>query len=174
MEKNFKQILNDISTFVFDVDGVLTDGSVVLMPDGEQVRTMNIKDGYALQLAVKKGYNVVIISGGKSEAVRSRLMKLGIKDIYLGAGNKLEVFEDHLLVSGLSASEILYMGDDIPDYEVMTRVALPTCPNDSASEIMEISKYVSQKKGGHGCVRDVIEQVLRVHGKWADKDGLVW
>src|SRR5689334_22572450 len=132
MELNFKQHLKNISTFIFDVDGVLTDGTVMLMADGEQVRKMNIKDGYAMQLAVKKGFNVVIISGGKSEAVRKRLQLLGIKDIYLGVVNKLEIYEDYIASNHINSAQVLYMGDDIPDYETMTKVAVATCPNDAA------------------------------------------
>lgn len=175
MEKsNFKQLLNQITTFIFDVDGVLTDGSVTLMPNGEQVRKMNIKDGYALQLAIKKGYRVIIISGGKSEAVRLRLQGLGINEVYLGAHNKLEILEERLLDKEFSLEQILYMGDDIPDYEVMSKVAVAACPADAAPEIKALSTYISQRNGGEGAVRDVIEQTLRLHGKWLDKDGFVW
>ncbi|MBL7883781.1 MAG: HAD-IIIA family hydrolase [Bacteroidia bacterium] len=172
--ENFKTKLTRIKAFIFDVDGVLTDGSVTLMPDGEQVRVMNIKDGYALQLAVKKGYKIAIISGGKSEMVRKRLNGLGITDIYLGAHTKIDVYKELLEIHQLKEEEILYMGDDIPDYEVMKRVGVPTCPNDSAQEIKDISIYVSHQKGGKGAVRDVIEQVLKVQSKWLDNEGFVW
>lgn len=172
--ENFKTKLTRIKAFIFDVDGVLTDGSVTLMPDGEQVRVMNIKDGYALQLAVKKGYTIAIISGGKSEMVRKRLNGLGITDIYLGAHTKIDVYKELLEIHHLKEEEILYMGDDIPDYEVMKRVGVPTCPNDSAQEIKDISIYVSHQKGGKGAVRDVIEQVLKVQNKWLDNEGFVW
>jgi 3-deoxy-D-manno-octulosonate 8-phosphate phosphatase (KDO 8-P phosphatase) len=168
MELNFKQHLNNITTFIFDVDGVLTDGTLTLMPDGEQVRKMNIKDGFAIDLAIKKGYRIAVISGGKSEAVRKRLELLGVKDIYLGVHRKLDIYEDYLASNNLNISEILYMGDDIPDYETMAKVRIATCPNDAAPEIKRICIYVSGKKGGEGCVRDVIEQVLRVQGKWDD------
>lgn len=174
MEVNFKERLKDITTFIFDVDGVLTDGSVTVMPDGEQVRSMNIKDGYALQLAVKRGYKVIIISGGKSEGVRKRLKGLGIKDIYLGIHTKTEAFEDVLLTYDIKPSQILYMGDDIPDYEVMRKCGVATCPNDAAHEIKDISIYISDKPGGKGCVRDVIEQVLLVQGQWMVGDAHVW
>jgi 3-deoxy-D-manno-octulosonate 8-phosphate phosphatase (KDO 8-P phosphatase) len=166
MQKNFKQLLNDVSTFAFDVDGVLTDGSLILMPDGEQVRTMNIRDGYAIQLAVKKGYKVVIISGGKSEAVRTRLTKLGVKDIYLGIQDKADTLDEFLLTYNIKPENVLYMGDDMPDYEVMKKVGIRTCPNDAVSEIRSMCIYVSDKKGGKGCARDIIEQVLKVQGKW--------
>lgn len=166
MKKNFKQLLNDVTVFVFDVDGVLTDGSLLLMQDGEQVRKMSIKDGYALQLAVKKEYKIAVISGGKSEAVRTRLSKLGIYDVYLGVENKIDAFDEFILTHHIQPEHILYMGDDMPDYEVMKRVGVPTCPNDAVSDIKAISIYVSDKNGGKGCVRDVIEQVLKVQGKW--------
>lgn len=172
--ENFKTKLNHIKAFIFDVDGVLTDGSVTLMPDGEQVRVMNIKDGYAIQLAVKKGYKIAIISGGKSEMVRKRMNGLGVTDVYLGIHTKIDTYKEYIEINNLSPEQILYMGDDMPDYEVMKRVGVPTCPNDSAQEIKDISIYISQQKGGKGAVRDVIEQVLKVQGKWMDQDGFVW
>lgn len=172
--ENFKSRLTRVKAFIFDVDGVLTDGSVTLMPDGEQVRVMNIKDGYALQLAVKKGFKIAIISGGRSEMVRKRLNNLGITDVYLGAHTKIEQYAELLELYGLHPDEVLYMGDDIPDYEVMKKVGVPTCPKDSAPEIKNICLYVSDKNGGKGAVRDVIEQVLKVQNKWMDGDGFVW
>jgi len=172
--ENFKTKLTRVKAIVLDVDGVLTDGSVTLMPDGEQVRVMNIKDGYALQLAVKKGYKVAIISGGRSEMVRKRLNGLGITDIYLGAHTKIDVYKELLEIYSLTDDEILYMGDDIPDYEVMKRVGVPTCPNDAAQEIKDICLYVSYNKGGKGAVRDVLEQVMKVQNNWFDDDGFVW
>ncbi len=164
--ENFKVKLNRVKAFIFDIDGVLTDGSVTLMPDGEQLRAMNIKDGYAIQLAVKKGYKIAVISGGKSESVRKRLNGLGVYDVYLGCDNKIETYNEFILTYEINPDEILYMGDDVPDYEVMKRIGVPTCPSDSAQEIKDISIYVSAKKGGKGCVRDVIEQVMRVQGNW--------
>ena len=172
--ENFKTKLNRVKAFIFDVDGVLTDGSVTLMPDGEQVRIMNIKDGYALQLAVKKGYIVAIISGGRSEMVRKRLNGLGISDVYLAIESKIDTYKELLEIHELEPDEVLYMGDDIPDYEVMKRVGIPTCPADSAQEIKDISIYVSSQKGGKGAVRDVIEQTMKVQGLWKDHDGFVW
>lgn len=172
--ENFKTRLTRVKAFIFDVDGVLTDGSVTLMADGEQVRMMNIKDGYAMQLAVKKGYKVAIISGGRSEMVRKRLNGLGITDIYLGAHTKIDQYSELLTLYGLRPEEILYMGDDIPDYEVMKQVGVPTCPKDSAPEIKNLCIYISDKNGGRGAVRDVIEQVLKVQNKWMDDDGFVW
>ena len=172
--ENFKTKLTKVKAFIFDVDGVLTDGLVTLMPDGEQVRTMNIKDGYALQLAIKRGYKIAIISGGKSEMVRKRLNGLGITDVYLGVYTKIKTFKEYIETNNINTNEILYMGDDMPDYEIMKIVGIPTSPADSAPEIKDISIYVSQHAGGKGCVRDVIEQVLRVQNKWLDKDGFVW
>jgi 3-deoxy-D-manno-octulosonate 8-phosphate phosphatase (KDO 8-P phosphatase) len=172
--ENFKTRLTKIKAFIFDVDGVLTDGSVILMPDGEQVRTMNIKDGYALQLAVKKGLKVCIISGGRSEMVRKRLNGLGISDVYLGCSEKLDAFNEFIAINELQPDEIVYMGDDMPDYDVMKRVGVPVCPEDSAPEIKNISIYISDKRGGKGAVRDIIEQVLKAQGKWYDKEGFVW
>ena len=168
MEKNYKELMPQISTFVFDVDGVLTDGTVTIFPNGELVRKMNIKDGYALKTAIDKGYRVCIISGGTNEGVRSRLQGLGVKDIYLGAHNKIDQLEEYLTLNNLTPQEVLYMGDDIPDLQVMQQVALAACPKDAVPEIQDISIYISQKKGGQGCVRDVIEQVLKVQDKWKD------
>ncbi|MFP2994569.1 HAD-IIIA family hydrolase [Spongiivirga sp. MCCC 1A20706] len=166
MEKNYKEYLEHITTFIFDVDGVLTDGTVMITTDGELLRSMNIKDGYALKTATTKGFNVCIISGGTNEGVRERLNNLGIKDIYLGAHHKTEQLKEYFEMKNIMAENVLYMGDDIPDEPVMRLVGLPTCPQDAVPEIKNIAKYVSHKDGGKGCVRDVIEQVLRVQGKW--------
>lgn len=163
---NILALFKPISTFVFDVDGVLTDGTVQLLPNGEQSRRMNIKDGYALQLAVKKGYRVVIISGGKSESVVSRLQGLGIKDIYTGVLDKQEKLQDYAFENDLKWEEILFMGDDIPDYRAMQLVGLPVCPADAAPEIKSICRYVSPVNGGFGCVREVIEKVLKLNDHW--------
>ena len=166
MEKSYKEIMPQINTFIFDVDGVLTNGVVTVTSNGELVRNMHTKDGYALKIAVDAGYNVCIITGGNNEGVRVRLSGLGIKDIYLGAHNKLNYFYEYIEKHNLKPENILYMGDDIPDFPVMKKVGLPCCPKDAVPEIQDISTYVSQKKGGKGCVRDVIEQVLKVQGKW--------
>ena len=165
MKKNFKERLNDVKCFVLDVDGVLTDGSLAVMP-GELIRTMNIRDGYAMHEAVKAGYCVVIISGGKSESVRTRLNNLGITDVFLGVTNKVDYLNEIKSKYNLQAENILYMGDDLPDYEAMKMCGVPTCPQDAAFEIRELAVYVSDKSGGKGCVRDVIEQTMRLHGKW--------
>ncbi|KZS38536.1 3-deoxy-D-manno-octulosonate 8-phosphate phosphatase [Aquimarina aggregata] len=166
MEKSYKEYLQHITTFIFDVDGVLTDGTVLVHTDGQLLRTMNIKDGYALKAAVQQGFNVCIISGGKNEGVRQRLKNLGIKDIYLGAHQKVEQLEEYLKLHDIKMQNVLYMGDDIPDIPVMKMIGLPSCPQDAVAEVKEVSKYVSYKKGGKGCVRDVIEQVLKVQEKW--------
>jgi 3-deoxy-D-manno-octulosonate 8-phosphate phosphatase (KDO 8-P phosphatase) len=166
MEKSYKQIMPQITTFIFDVDGVLTNGIVHITSNGELLRNMNIKDGYAIKTALKLGYKICIISGGTNKGVKSRLQELGVTDIYLGTYNKIEQFEDFLNGYNIKPENVLYMGDDIPDYEVMQLAALPCCPKDAVAEIQAISKYISQKKGGNGCVRDVIEQVLKVQGNW--------
>ena len=166
MEKSYKEIMPRITTFIFDVDGVLTDGTVTVFPNGELIRKMNTKDGYALKTAVDMGYNVCIITGGTNSAIKSRLAGLGITDIYLGSHNKVEQLEEYLMINEISAENVLYMVDDIPDYPPMEMVGLPTCPKDAVPEVQNISKYVSQKRGGKGCVRDVIEQVLKVQDKW--------
>ncbi|CAM1365560.1 3-deoxy-D-manno-octulosonate 8-phosphate phosphatase [Tenacibaculum litopenaei] len=168
MEKSYKELLPQIDTLIFDVDGVLTNGMVTIMPSGELIRHMNIKDGYALKAAVKAGYRVCIISGGKNEGVRTRLANLGIQDIYLGAHNKMEQYTELVEKYQLNPANVMYMGDDIPDYPVMAKVGMPCSPNDGVREIKQVSKYISDKKGGEGCVRDIIEQVLRVQGKWDD------
>ncbi len=166
MEKSYKEIFHQITTFVFDVDGVLTNGIVHIMTDGELVRHMNVKDGYAIKTAIDKGYAIAIISGGNNEGVRTRLSGLGIKHIYLEIHNKLAAFEAYCKSNDINPKNILYMGDDIPDAEVMKIVGLACAPQDADSEIQQIAKYISHKKGGEGCVRDVIEQVLRVQDKW--------
>ncbi len=168
MEKSYKEHLNNISTFVFDVDGVLTDGSIQISTKGELLRTMNIKDGYAMKQAQKSGYTICIISGGKNEGVRKRLRDLGITDIYLGVDDKVEQMDEFFDIYSIKPEEVLYMGDDIPDYYPMKLIGLPCCPQDAAPEIKDISLYVSHKKGGEGCVRDVIEQVMKVQGKWIE------
>lgn len=166
MESNFKEKLKKVNTFIFDVDGVLTDGSLLVMPDGEFLRRMNIKDGYAMALAVKRGYRIAIISGGHSSGVPVRLKRLGIEEVFMGVENKLVVYEQLLEKYNLTDEQILYMGDDIPDLPLIKRCGVPTCPADAVTEILQKSIYVSSREGGQGCVRDVIEQVLRLHGNW--------
>ncbi|MEN8880677.1 MAG: HAD-IIIA family hydrolase, partial [Polaribacter sp.] len=157
MELSYKQLLPKISTFIFDVDGVLTNGMLTIMPDGELVRHMNVKDGYAMKIALNKGFRVCIISGGTNQAVKNRLAALGIEDIYLGAHDKIHQYKEIVKKYNLTPEHILYMGDDIPDLPVMQKVGMPCCPNDAVPEIQNASKYISNLKGGNGCVRDVIE-----------------
>lgn len=166
MSKSYKEILNQISAFVFDVDGVLTDGTVHVSPTGEMLREMNIRDGFAIKAAIESNYSVCIISGGSNEGVRTRLKNLGITDIYLGSPNKVETFQEYCEIYSIKPENVLYMGDDIPDYHVMKLVGLPTCPQDAAPEIKAISNYISHVNGGRGAVRDVIEQVMKVQNKW--------
>lgn len=165
-EKNFKQLLKQVKAMVFDVDGVLTDSSIILMPNGELVRTMNMRDSIAMRLAVKNGYRLCIITGGNSQIVKQRLNRLGIDDIYLKTENKLDAMKEFVSIYELDLSEVLYMGDDLVDYEVMSKVGVPVCPKDAVNEIKNISVYVSHLDGGKGCVRDIIEQVMKVSGKW--------
>ena len=155
-----------IKTFVFDVDGVLTDGSILVLNDGQQARRMNIKDGYALQLAVKKGYRVVIISGGTSDAVKDRLDKLGVQDCFLKIADKKAKLVEYVAANRLSWDEVLFMGDDIPDYMPMQLTGLPCCPADAVTEIKQVSVYISPVTGGNGCARDVIEKVLKLNNHW--------
>ena len=166
MAKSYKEIMNDITTFIFDVDGVLTDSSVHITPTGEMLRIMNIRDGFAMKAAIESGYHVCIISGGSNEGVRIRLRNLGITDIYLGTPDKVETFKEYCDIYKINPEHVLYMGDDIPDYHVMQLVELPSCPQDASPEIKAISKYISHKNGGKGAVREVIEQVMKVQGKW--------
>lgn len=165
-ERNFKERLRNVKAMVFDVDGVLTDGTLLLMPDGELVRVMNIRDGIIMKMAVKKGYHISIITGGNNQAVKQRLNRLGISQVYLKTEAKWEALKEFMASHKLKSEEILFMGDDLVDYEVMTNVGVPVCPKDAVPEIKDISIYVSGLKGGKGCVRDVIEQVMKVQGKW--------
>lgn len=158
--------LRKIRAVIFDVDGVLSAETITLHPGGEPMRTVNIKDGYAIQLAQKLGLRIAILTGGKTESVRKRYEGLGLEDVYMGCSVKIETYDRFMAKYGYSDDEILYMGDDIPDYEVMKRCGCPCCPKDACPDIREISLYVSDCNGGCGCGRDVIEQVLRAQGKW--------
>ncbi len=171
---NFKEDLLKVKAFVFDIDGVLSQQTIGLSVFGVPNRTINLRDGYALQLAVKKGYPVGVISGCKSKEYQKRLKLLGVVDIYLNSRSKLEHFNTFLNKHNLVKSDVLFMGDDIPDFKVMREAGIPVCPADADSEIRQISSYVSDKKGGEGCVRDVIEQVLRLNNKWMDSDAFTW
>jgi len=163
---NILELFTPVRTFVFDVDGVLTDGNLMLTEDGHMLRSMSIKDGYALQLAIKKGYQVWIISGGKSEAVRARLNRLGVSEVHIGIESKIELLHNIALTTTTQFQSILYMGDDIPDYAAMQVCGLPCCPADAVPEIKQVSKYISPYAGGKGCVRDVIEKVLKLNNDW--------
>ena len=165
---SYKELLPAIKAFIFDVDGVFTDNTVILHPSGDLLRTMNVKDGYAVKLAIDKGYEVIIITGGKSESVRDRLETLGVREIFLGVHDKKSILKETLTRLGIAAEHCVYMGDDIPDYEVMKLVGMAAAPQDAAEEIKGISHYISPKDGGKGCVRDIIEQTLRVQKKWFD------
>jgi 3-deoxy-D-manno-octulosonate 8-phosphate phosphatase (KDO 8-P phosphatase) len=171
---NFKEDLANVKAFVFDIDGVLSTQTIPLNLFGVPNRSVNLRDGYALQLAVRKGYRVGIISGSNSKEYIKRLKSLGVTDIYLNSRSKLSHFNDFLGKYKLDKSSVLYMGDDIPDYEVMKTAGLPVCPSDADSEIKKVAAYISDRKGGEGCVRDVIEQVLRLHNKWMDTDAFTW
>lgn len=162
--------LKHISCFIFDVDGVLTNGNLIVLPHGVMARTMNIKDGYALQLAIKKGYKVLIISGGNSQEVIDRLNKLGVTEVHMQVTDKAALLKSIFENQQLSASQCLYMGDDIPDYEVMQLVGFPCCPSDAVSEIKSISQYISSLKGGEGCAREIIEKVLKIRGDWNNSE----
>jgi 3-deoxy-D-manno-octulosonate 8-phosphate phosphatase (KDO 8-P phosphatase) len=163
---NVLELFKPIKAFVLDVDGVLTDGSLLIMPDGEWVRRMNIKDGYVLQLAVKKGYHVFVISGATSKPVAERLNRLGIKEVYNGISNKKELLLQLMQQYKLSKEQVLYMGDDIPDYDAMQVAGLLTCPANAVAEIKQISQYISPVNGGEGCVRDVMEKVMKLNNHW--------
>ena len=158
--------LNKIRAIIFDIDGVLSSETITLSADGVPLRTVNIKDGYAIQLAMKLGLRIVILTGANTPSVRVRYEGLGVEDIYTGCAVKIETYNQFLAKYGLTDEEVMYMGDDIPDLEIMRRVGCPVCPKDACPEIKEASLYVSDRIGGHGCGRDVIEQVLRAQGKW--------
>ena len=168
--KFFKDELKKIRAFVFDVDGVLSHQSQNLTPDGELIRTSCTKDGYAIMYAIRKGYIIAVISGGGAPGARERLEKLGVRleDIYLKVANKTEALAEIEQRYSLDKEAIMYMGDDIPDYKVMTQVGLPVCPLDACEEIKSVARYISDITGGDGCVRDVISQVLKAKGDWMD------
>ncbi|MGB0837077.1 MAG: KdsC family phosphatase [Flavobacteriaceae bacterium] len=166
MEKSYKEIMPQIDTFILDVDGVLTDGKLHVTTDGQLLRQMNAKDGLAIKVALDKGYRVCIITGGNDPGVKQRIQDLGVTDVYMNAWHKTDSYNEYIDVYELNPSQISYMGDDLPDIPVMMEVALPTAPVDAAPEVQNQAKYISQRKGGEGCVRDLIEQVLRVRGDW--------
>ena len=161
-----------INTFVLDIDGVLTDGSVLVLSDGSQARRMNIRDGYTLQLAVKKKYHVIIISGAAESSVKDRLEKLGIQDIFFSVHNKLELLQELMKGYGLQKEQVLYMGDDIPDLEVMQICGIACAPADAVAEIKNMAHYISPVNGGQGCVRDVMEKVFKMRGDWLNDSSI--
>ena len=164
---NFKEEIALCDTLVFDVDGVMTDGGIVPTADGDFIRRYDAKDGYALAYAIRMGYRVCIISGGRGRMLENRLRLLGVKDFYLDCMDKIATMRDYFAREGIDPRHTIYMGDDIPDLECMREVGIPVCPADAAAEVVEASRYVSEFPGGHGAVRDIIEQVLRARGDWA-------
>ena len=166
---NYKEKLKKIKNFVFDVDGVFTDGSIVVDSNGNELRIFSTRDGIAVKLASDKGYNICVISGGNNEGVRKRLNRLGVKSVFLGVDDKIKVFKDYLKENNIELEETSFMGDDLPDIKILELVGLSWCPNDAAPEVRKIVDYISDKKGGNGCVRDIIEQVLKIHGDWSMK-----
>lgn len=166
MTRNFKERLADIKAFAFDVDGVLTDGTLYLHPSGELLRTSNVRDGYAMRRAIDMGYPVAIITGGVSESLSQRFANLGLTDLYFGCADKCVALAEFCQRNGITPAQVLYMGDDLPDAQIMQRVGIATCPQDADYEIKQLSAYISNFDGGRGCARDVIEQVLRLNGHW--------
>ena len=166
MKSDYKKKLKKIKAFILDVDGVLTNGSLYVFPDGKLIRKMNARDGYVLKLAIKQGYKVAIITGGRENEIKERLEKLGVEEVFLSSHNKLPILKRFLKKHNLKKEDAMYMGDDIPDLEILNYVGFSCCPNDAASDVKSICDYISKKKGGEGCVRDIIEQTLRVTEKW--------
>lgn len=163
---NYKELLNHITTFAFDVDGVFTNGNLQISSSGALIRTMSVKDGFVVKEALKAGYEIIVISGGTNPMVKTRLKDLGITNIHLGVADKVECLDEFMDVYNINPEHIAYMGDDVPDIGPMNMVGLATCPQDAVPEIKAISAYISHKKGGEGCVRDLIEQVMKAQNKW--------
>jgi 3-deoxy-D-manno-octulosonate 8-phosphate phosphatase (KDO 8-P phosphatase) len=172
--RNFTEDLQKIKAFVFDIDGVLSGQTITLDMNGNPMRSINLRDGYALQLAIKNGYKICVISGGNSLPFKKRLTSLGVEHVYLGVSEKSSIMGEFMESLNLEPDEILYMGDDIPDYHVMKMAGVAVCPADADNEIKQISMYISDREGGNGCVRDIIEQVMRLHGKWMNNDAFIW
>lgn len=166
-KKSYKEFLKNITTFIFDIDGVLTNAQVLVTNEGELLRSMSIKDGFAMKLAVEKGYKICIITGGNNQGTKKRFEDLGITDVFMKRYEKLETFLQYQQEKGLKTEEILYMGDDLPDISPMKHSGLATCPQDAAPEVKAVADYISHLNGGQGCVRDVITQVLKVRGDWS-------
>ncbi len=164
--KNYKELLKEITTFILDVDGVLTNGKILVTSKGKMLREMNTKDGFIIKYALDKGFKIFIISGGTNKGVKERLKDLGIEEIFLGEHTKKDTYNKLIKKYNLKKNEIVYMGDDIPDIPVMKKIGVPCCPNDAVQDVKQISIYISKKNGGQGCVRDIIEQTLRVQNKW--------
>ena len=164
--KNYKELLKEITTFILDVDGVLTNGKILVTSKGKMLREMNTKDGFIIKYALGKGFKIFIISGGTNKGVKERLKDLGIEEIFLGEHTKKDTYDKLIKKYNLKKNEIVYMGDDIPDIPVMKKIGVPCCPNDAVQDVKQISIYISKKNGGQGCVRDIIEQTLRVQNKW--------
>lgn len=171
---NFRALLPAVTTFVFDYDGVMTEGTVYMDSNGDPLRTSNVKDGYALQLAVKLGYNVAVISGATSTNITKRLNSLGVRDVFTGVSDKVLKLKEYAAEKNIGLSQMVYVGDDIPDIRVMKMVGVPVCPADAAEEVKQISCYISGCMGGKGCVRDIIEQTLKVQGKWMTAEAYSW
>ncbi len=165
--ENFKEAIARVEAFVFDVDGVMTDGGIIPTVDGDFIRRYDAKDGYALAYAAKIGYRICIISGGRGRTLENRLRMLGLTEYHLDCMDKITTLRDFFAREGLDPRHVVYMGDDIPDLECMREVGIPVCPADAASEVIEAARYVSEFRGGHGAVRDIVEQVLRARGDWA-------
>ena len=166
MKTNYKKLLPGIKAFIFDVDGVFTDGTVQITTTGDQLRTMIVRDGYAVKEAVEQGYAICVITGGDHVGVRHRLRGLGVNEVHLGVKDKRNILQKFFKKYDLQKEDVAYMGDDLPDIEAMQLAGLISCPQDAVPEIKEVSHYISQRDGGRGCVRDLIEQVMRVQGKW--------
>lgn len=170
----WEKTLKNVTTFIFDYDGVMTDGTVYMDSNGDPLRTSNVKDGYALQLASKLGYHLAVISGAVVTNITKRLNALGVRDVFTGIPDKVVKLEEYMKQNGLTPEQIVYVGDDIPDLPVMQRVGVPACPADAAAEIQQICKYISDRPGGRGCVRDIIEQTLKAQGKWMSAEAYSW
>ena len=172
--KDLNAILSAVTTFIFDYDGVMTEGIVYMDTNGDPLRTSHVKDGYALQLARKLGYHVAVISGAIVTNITKRLNALGVDDVFTAVPDKVVKLEEYMERNNLSPAEIVYMGDDIPDIKVMRMVGVPACPADAAEEVKQISAFVSERPGGLGCVRDIIERTLKVQGKWMTAEAFSW
>lgn len=168
-QKSYKEFLKNIDTFIFDIDGVMTSCHILVTTQGELLRTMNVRDGFAIKQALKQGFRICIITGGNNQGAKIRFEDLGVTDIYMGNNDKIKPFTAYVNKYGINPENILYMGDDIPDVAPMKAVGVPTCPQDACPEVKKIAIYVSHLNGGYGCVRDVIEQVLKVQGKWEEE-----